>query len=133
MALSLNTALKNKILDGIGNSGAGVSFDSGTLEIRSGTRPADANTALAGTVLATVALPADAFAVAAAGSMAKNGTWQDTSADATGTASYFTMHDSTSTYRIDGDVAVGSGDLQVDSVSFTAGQQFTITGFTLSV
>ena len=133
MALSLNTALKNKILDGIGNSGAGINFDSGVLEIRSGTRPADANTALAGSVLATVNLPADAFAVAASGAMAKSGTWQDPAADASGTASYFTMRDSTSTYRIDGDVGVGAGDLQVDSVSFTAGQQFTITGFTLSV
>lgn len=133
MALSLNTALKNKILDGIGNSGAGVNFDSGTLEIRSGTRPADANTALTGTVLATVPLPADAFAAAASGSMAKSGTWQDTAADATGTASYFTMHDSTSTYRIDGDVATSGADMNVDNTSFAAGQQFTITGFSLNI
>lgn len=85
MALVLSDFLKQKRLDGIGNAGAGINFDSGVLEIRSGAAPGP-NAADAGTLLASITLPADAFGAAAAGAMAKAGTWQDASANGTGTA-----------------------------------------------
>ena len=59
----------------------------------------------------------------------------DASADATGTAAHFRLYDSAgTTCHLQGTVTAtgGGGDMTVDSVSFTAGQQFTVTSFTLT-
>lgn len=105
-----------------------------TLKIRSGARPASCATADSGTVLATIALPSDWMAAAASGSKAKSGTWEDTSADATGTAAHWRLYNSGGTCKMQGTVTVagGGGELELDSVSITAGQQVTIIGFTLT-
>ena len=82
MAIQLSTAVRNARLDAIETTiGA-----SAVLKIRTGAAPADVATADSGTVLATLSLPADYMAAAASGSKAKSGTWEDTSADAAGTA-----------------------------------------------
>lgn len=129
MALQLSTSVRNARLDAIEST---IST-SAILKIRSGSAPADCATADSGTVLATLSLPSDWMAAASSGSKAKSGTWQDTSADATGTAAHFRIYDSGGTVcGLQGTVGVGSGDLQVDSVSFTAGQSFSITGFTIT-
>ena len=129
MAVQLSVAVCNARLDAIETTIGATAV----LKIRSGSVPADCATADAGTVLATLTLPSDWMAAASAGSKAKSGTWQDTSADATGTAAHFRIYDSGGTVcGLQGTVGVGSGDLQVDSVSFTAGQSFSITGFTLT-
>lgn len=130
MALKMSTALANKMLDCAFNSAAGISFDNGTLKVLGGTRATDADTAIgAQPVLSTVTTPADSFAAASGRSVAKAGTWQDLSADATGTATWFRYTDASGVYVVDGDCGVGTGDLQLDSVSFTVAQQFTITAF----
>lgn len=139
MALVLSDFLKQKRLDGIGNAGAGINFDSGVLEIRSGAAPGP-NAADAGTLLASITLPADAFGAAAAGAMAKAGTWQDASANGTGTAAHFRIKQSGDTggatgstdERIEGTVGEGSGDISLDNTDIAAGQQVTITTFTLN-
>lgn len=129
MALQFSAAVRNARLDAIETTIGATAV----LKIRSGSVPADCATADAGTVLATLTLPSDWMAAASGGSKAKSGTWQDTSADATGTAAHFRIYDSGGTVcGMQGTVGVGSGDLQVDSVSFTAGQSFSITGFTLT-
>lgn len=129
MAIQLSTTVRNAQLDAI-ESTIGTSP---LLKIRSGAAPADCATADAGTVLATLTLPSDWMAAASSGSKAKSGTWQDTSADATGTAAHFRIYDSTgTTCHLQGTCGVGTGDLQLDSTSFTTGQSFTITAFTLS-
>lgn len=141
MAVALSTKLKDVLLEAIGNAGTGINFNSGVLQIRSGTAPGP-NAAATGTLLASVTLPADAFGAASANSMAKAGTWEDTSADATGTAAHFRMIQSgdtngatgTTDERIEGTVTVTAegGDLTCDNVSFAAGQTFTVASFTLS-
>ena len=88
MALQLSVAVRNALLDAI-ETAAGASP---TLEIRTGAAPANCAAAAAGTVLATMALPADWMAAAASGSKALLGTWQDASADATGTAGHFRIN-----------------------------------------
>ena len=129
MAVQLSVAVRNARLDAIETTIGATAV----LKIRSGSVPADCATADAGTVLATLTLPSDWMAAASSGSKAKSGTWQDTSADATGTAAHFRVYDSGGTVcGIQGTVGVGSGDLQVDSVSFTSGQSFTVTGFTIT-
>ena len=129
MTVRLNDAFANALLDGVDSA-----FNNGTLEIRSGTQPSSANDAATGTVLATVTLPADAFAAAASRSKAKAGTWEDTSADAAGTAGWFRLKNSGDTQRIDGSVTAtgGGGDMELDNVVLAAGQQFTITSFSLT-
>ena len=129
MALQFSAAVRNARLDAIETTIGATAV----LKIRSGSVPADCATADTGTVLATLTLPSDWMAAASGGSKAKSGTWQDTSADATGTAAHFRIYDSGGTVcGLQGTVGVGSGDLQVDSVSFIAGQSFSITGFTIT-
>jgi hypothetical protein len=129
MALQYSAAVANAKLDAI-ESTIGASA---VLKIYSGTMPANVAAARTGTVLATVSLPADWMAAAASGAKAKSGTWQDTSADNTGTAGYFTIFASDgTTAHIQGTVGVSGTDMIVDSVSFTSGQSFTINTFTIT-
>lgn len=131
MAVQLSTGVRNARLDAI-ESTIGTSA---ILQIRSGAAPANCAAASTGTVLATVNLPADWLAAASSGSKAKAGTWEDASADATGTAAHFRVFDSTgATCHIQGTVTGtgGGGDLIVDNTSFSAGQVFTISAFTLT-
>jgi hypothetical protein len=131
MAIQLSTTVRNARLDAIETAIGATAV----LKIRSGSAPANVATADSGTVLATLTLPSDWLAAASSGSKAKSGTWQDTSADATGTAAHFRIYASDGTTpHIQGTVTVtgGGGDMTVDSVSFTAGQSFTISTFTLT-
>jgi hypothetical protein len=131
MTIQESVAVRNARLDVI-ESTIGVSAQ---LKILSGAQPANCAAADSGTVLATMALPSDWMSNASAGSKAKLGTWQDTSADATGTAGYFRIYDSTgTTCHFQGSVTAtgGGGDLTLDNVSIAAAQSITITGFTLT-
>lgn len=131
MTLQLSTAVRNARLDAI-ESTIGTSA---ILRIRSGSVPASCATADSGTVLASATLPSDWMAAASGGSKAKSGTWEDLSADNTGTAAHFRIYDSGgSTCHLQGTVTLtaGGGDLTVDNTSFVAGQAFTVTGFILT-
>jgi len=131
MALQFSTTVRNAILDVIEST---IST-SAVLKIRTGSAPADCGTADSGTVLATLTLPSDWMAAASSGSKAKSGTWQDASADNSGTAAHFRLYASDgTTVHAQGTVTAtgGGGDMTVDSTSFTAGQSFTINTFTLT-
>lgn len=131
MAIQLSTSVRNAILDQIETT-IGTSA---VLKIRSGAAPAACATADSGTVLATCSLPSDWWAAAGSGAKAKSGTWEDTSADNTGTAAHFRLYASDgTTCHMQGTVTAtgGGGDMTVDSTSFTAGQAFTVTAFTLT-
>lgn len=131
MAIQLSTAVRNARLDAI-ETAIGTSA---ILRIRTGSVPANCAAADSGTVVATLNLPSNWMSDAASGSKSLTGTWQDASADATGTAAHFRLYDSTgTTCHLQGTVTLtaGGGDMTVDSTSFTAGQQFTVTSFTLT-
>lgn len=129
MALQYSTTVNNARLDAIETA---IST-SAILKIRTGAAPANCGTADSGTVLATVTLPSDWMAAASGGSKAKSGTWQDASADATGTAAHFRIYESTgTTCHIQGTVGTSATDMIVDSTSFTAGQSFTVNTFTIT-
>jgi len=128
MSLQWSTGVRNAILDQIETTiGA-----SAILKIRTGAAPASCATADSGTVLATLLLPSDWMAAASAGAKAKTGTWQDTSADAAGTAAHYRLYatDGT-TCHSQGTVTAtsGGGDMEVDNVVFAPGQSFTVTTF----
>jgi hypothetical protein len=131
VAIQFSVSVRNARLDAIETT---IST-SAVLKIRTGAAPATVATADSGTVLSTVTLPSDWLAAAGSGAKAKSGTWQDTSADATGTAAHFRIYASDgTTAHIQGTVTAtgGGGDMTVDSTSFTATQQFTVTGFTIT-
>jgi hypothetical protein len=131
MAIQLSVAARNARLDALETLLIAAGNDA-ILEIRSGSAPANCAASDTGDVLATIALPDDPFAAASSGSKAKSGTWQDTSADDDGTAGHFRIKDHAGAVVMQGTVGAGSGDLQVDNVSFAAGQSFTISGFTIT-
>lgn len=131
MTTQLSTTVRNAELDAI-ETATGTSA---VLKIRTGAHPATCATADSGTVLVTMTLPSDWMAAASGGAKAKSGTWEDTSADATGTAAHFRIYASDgTTCHIQGSVTAtgGGGDMTLDSTSITAGQTVTITNFSLT-
>ena len=131
MALQYSTTVRNAQLDAL-ETAIGTSA---VLKIRTGSAPANCAAADSGTVLATLNLPSDWMAAAVSGAKAKSGTWEDASADATGTAAHFRLYASDgTTCHAQGTVTAtgGGGDMTVDNTSFASGQAFTITGFTIN-
>jgi hypothetical protein len=127
--VQLSVAVRNARLDAIETT-AGASA---VMKIFSGSAPANCAAADSGTVLATINLPSDWMAAASGGSKAKSGTWQDLSADNTGTAGHFRVYDNgATTCHIQGTVGTSGTDMTVSSTSFTAGQSFTVNTFTLT-
>jgi hypothetical protein len=106
------------------------------LEIRSGAQPANCAAADSGTLVASMALPADAFAASSAGAKAKLGTWEDPAADNAngGGAMHFRLKTSGGVCKLQGSVTVtgGGGDLTLDNMTIAAGQKITITSFTIT-
>lgn len=131
MALQYSTTVRNAQLDAF-ETAVGASA---VLKIRTGSVPANCAAADSGTVLASCSLPSDWMAAASSGSKSKTGTWEDTSADASGTAAHFRLYASDGvTCHAQGTVTAvgGGGDMTVDNTSFSAGQSFTITSFSIT-
>lgn len=131
MAFQFSTDARNAALDAIETNIGTAPI----LRIRTGTVPANCAAADSGTVLAEMTLPTDWLAAASSGSKAKSGTWEDTSANATGTAAHFRIYDSGGTNcDIQGTVTAtgGGGDMTLDNTSIASGQTVTITSFTIT-
>lgn len=118
MALTMSTASKNLGL----NAQLDV-LNTGFLDIYSGTRPAGPDTALSGnTLLASLPMSATAFAAASGGTKTANAITSDSSADATGTATFFRAFKADHTTAvIDGTVGTSGTDAIINSVSIVAG------------
>jgi hypothetical protein len=120
-------------------------LNTGYLRLYSGTRPADADTALSGnTLLAELRFGATAFGAAVAGVATANAITADASADATGTATFYRCLKSDGTTAVmDGNVASGQAAVSVTAATnanpaaltstahgLTTGQKVTISGAT---
>lgn len=130
-ALQFSTTVRNARLDVVESTISTAPI----LRIRTGAAPANCAAADSGTVLATMTLPSDWMAAASSGAKALSGTWQDTSADASGTAAHFRLYDSAgTTCHIQGTVTGtgGGGDMELNNTSINATQQVTITAFSLT-
>lgn len=128
MAVKYSVAVKNARLDAI-ETAIGASA---VMQIRTGAPPASIADAATGTVIATLALPADWMAAAAGGVKSKSGTWSDLSADAAGTAGWFSIWNNAMTTRhMQGTITAtgGGGDMTVDNTVLAVGQQFEVTAF----
>lgn len=131
MAIQFSEAVANAMLDQIETT-VGTSP---VLEIRSGAAPANCAAADSGTLLASLTLPSDWMAAAASGAKAKSGTWQDTSADNSGTAAHYRLKASGGTVHSQGTITAtgGGGDMTLDNTSISAGQSVTITSWQWSI
>lgn len=140
MTLRLSPGQAVAMADAYWNS-TGIAIDNFILEIRSGAQPATADLAPTGTVLASMTLPADSMAATASpgATTAKAGTWQDASADATGTAGWFRIRASgdalttnNTDRRIDGACTItgGGGELELQNLSIAVAQQITVNTVT---
>lgn len=100
------------------------------LEIRSGAKPADCAAADSGTVLASIALPADWMVAAVNGVVTLLGSWQDASADAPGTAAHYRIKQGATCHE-QGTVTLtgGGGDMTLDNTNIASSQQVTITSW----
>jgi hypothetical protein len=113
----------------------------GTVNIYDGTQAADANTAVGAQVLlATLPLSATAFGASSCSgttpnrkaTATANTITDDSSADATGTATWFRVLDSSAGVVYDGSVDTSGADLNLATTSLTAGEAVSITSWTLS-
>lgn len=135
MAWNVATASRNAALDAaLDLTDAGAS--PGYIEIRTGSRPANANTAATGTILSTITCADPAWAAASGGAKVLDASpdLTDASADNTGTAGWGRVYDSTGAAICDGECGVaGSGkEFILTSLSVTAGQAVTILDGTIT-
>lgn len=130
MALSFTTAVRNARNDAITTAAGG----SALLRIYSGTRPADANTALSGnTLLAELTCNATFAPSSSSGVLTLNSITQDSSANATGTASFFRLVKSDGTTVVmDGNVGTSGSDLNLNTTSIVSGGPVSVTSFTIT-
>lgn len=127
MAVKLSTAVRNAMLDEI-TSAIG---SSGLLRIYNGSQPAGPGTAVSTqTLLAELALSATAAAAASSGVLTFNSITQDSSANATGTASWYRVVTSGGTGVIDGSVGTSGADLNLNTTSIVSGGPVSVTSFT---
>lgn len=131
MALQYSVTVRNAQLDAVETTVGTAPL----LRIYSGAAPANCAAAASGTLLAEATLPLDWMAAASSGSKALSGTWQDASANATGTAGHWRLYDSSgTTCHAQGTVTAtgGGGDMTLDNTSIASAQSVTITSFTIT-
>lgn len=109
-------------------------LDGGHVLILDGTQATDADTAIGSQVtLANVGMNADSFAAASAGSKAANAFTADSSADATGTASWYRMRTSGNTAVFDGSAGTSGANINFNSVAIQSGANVTISSFSATM
>lgn len=122
--LNRNAAL-NGALDMVGSGGK--------IRIYDGTQPTDADTALGAQVmLVELALSSTPFAAASSASKAAATITNGTIA-ATGTASWFSILNSSNVRMFDGSVGTSSANLVFDSVAFSSGATASISSLTATM
>lgn len=122
-------ARRNERLDAVRDNA-----NSGKLRIYSGTKPANADAALSGnTLLAELTMNATAFPAASGGVLTANAITGDTSADASGTASFWRIYESDgSTIFAQGTCGTSGESMTLPTLTITAGVAVNITSLTLT-
>ena len=113
-----------------------ATLNGGTLDIYSGTAPANADGALSGnTLLATATLGSPAFGAASAGVITANAIAGDTSADATGPPTFFRLRASGGAVVYQGTAGASGQELNLSGLSggqIVAGGSVSISSLTMS-
>jgi hypothetical protein len=128
----VTAALRNARLDAIKtaiDAGAGA----GTIKIYTGTQPANADAGLSGnTLLGTLTFTDPSAPGAASGVLTFSAITQDTAADATGTATWARIADSTGATVFDCDVGTSGATINLNTTSIVTGGPIQISSFTLT-
>lgn len=125
--MQMSTPLRNLMRDAY----AQLIAENATLDIRTGAPPG-VGSGVGGVLLASILIPSSPTSLSA-GQVALSGVWQDLIANASGTAGHYRF--TNGTLIEEGTVGLtGSGqDMELDSISITAGQQVIITAFTTNM
>ena len=126
MALAFATSIRNTMLDRI-TTEVGAS---GLLRIYDGSRPASGGAAT--TLLAELTCNATFAPSASGGVLTLNAITTDSTANATGTATWFRITTSGGTWMIDGNVGTSGSDLNLNTTSIVSGAAVSVTAFTIT-
>lgn len=132
--IRLLTAVKNSCLTPVKDAidaGAGA----GTVKVYTGAIPATPADAIGAQVLLGTLTFSDPCGTIATGALTMSAITQDSSADATGTASWARIADSTGTTVMDIDITTtgGGGTMQLNTTNIVIGGPILISSFVLSV
>lgn len=129
MAISYDTTLRDNKLDQI----SAFAGNGALLRIYDGTRPATGAAITTQTLLAELTCGTPFAGAASGGTLTANAISDDTSANASGTATWFRVVKSDgTTFVMDGDVGTSGSDLNLDSTSIVAGGTVSVTSFAIT-
>lgn len=128
------TAVKNSALDTV-KTAIDAGSGAGTIKIYTGTQPTSPADAITTQTLLGTLTFSDPCGTSASGTLTMSAITQDSAADATGTATWARIADSTGATVCDIDVTAtgGGGTLQFNTTSFVIGGPILISAFTISV
>lgn len=133
--MALNTRISNAAAKAAADAvtalvDVGTGQATGYIEIRSGTQPADPDTAATGTMLVKINTQNPAYGAASDGNpggvCALNGTPSAAATNA-GTAGWFRQYDRDGNAIFDGECGTSGADMNLDNLSIGVGQTVTIT------
>lgn len=132
--MALNPKFSNLTVNGEADFIGGAA-DSGYIRIYDGTQPTNADTAVSTqTLLAELRFGADAFPAASGGVLTANAITDDSSANATGTASWARILKSDGTSVLfDGTVGTSSANVVINSTSIVSGTVVSCSSLTLTI
>ena len=129
MTLSYDTTDRNSRL-GVMTTSIG---NAGILKMYSGTVPANVGATLSGNTLLAQLTCGSPFAPAASGGvLTANAITTENSADATGTATFFRITDSSGNAKIQGSIGTSGTDLVLNTTSIVAGAAVSVTSATIT-
>jgi hypothetical protein len=125
-----STVMVNAEADAVGNA-----LNTGYIRIYDGTQPATADTAVSTqTLLAELRFGADAFGAASNGTITANAITDDSSANATGTATWARILASDgTTVWFDGTAGTSAANVILNSVAISAGAAVSISSLSFTV
>lgn len=130
MAVTYTTLLKDAQLDALDTYAANAAL----LRIYDGTPPASANAALSSnTLLAELTMGSPPFGAAASGTLTAAAITQDSSANATGTASFFRIYKADGTTVVcQGAVSTSGSDLNLNTTSIVSGAAVSVSSLVIT-
>lgn len=127
MAIAYAVSLRNTMLDAITTAAGNAAL----LRIYDGSRPATGGTAT--TLLAELTCGTPFAGSASSGVLTLTVPTQDSSANATGTATWFRIVKSDgTTHVLDGSVGTSGSDLNLTTTSIVSGQPVSVSSFTIT-
>jgi hypothetical protein len=123
MAVGCSTTLRNARLDAITTAAGG----SALLRIYDGTRPATGAAITSQVLLAELTCNATFAPAASSGTLTLNAITQDSSANATGTATWARIVTSGATFVLDCSVGTSGADINLNTTSIVSGAAVAVT------